>query len=100
MQSQSPGPRDEEGLSAFVTDLLERALQRVNDMIASVNVQLFDGHEAVTLANVPATPILGEERFCTNCRKIGEGGGAGTGTPIYWDGAAWTRGSDDTVAVV
>ena len=98
LQNQSPGPLDDERSSGFVTDLIETALRRVQEALSSVNVQLYDGHEPVALADVPASPLLGEERFCTDCRKIGQGGGAGTGTPIYWDGLAWTRGSDDTAA--
>lgn len=40
--------------------------------------------------------------FCSNCRKVGEGGGAGTGTPVYFNPntQTWYRASDDTLGAI
>jgi hypothetical protein len=38
--------------------------------------------------------------FCTNGRKVGEGGGAGTGVPVYYDGAAWRSFVTDAAVAV
>jgi hypothetical protein len=37
----------------------------------------------------------GEPGFATNGRKVGEGGGSGTGVPIYWSSSAWRVFSTD-----
>ena len=42
----------------------------------------------------------GEVVFCTNCRKIGEGAAAGTGTLVYDGGAAWLTVSTDAAPAV
>lgn len=44
----------------------------------------------------------GDMLFCTNCRKIGEGGGAGTGQIVYWNPntTTWKRISDDVDAAI
>lgn len=49
-----------------------------------------------TVAGLPAAGTAGRVAFATNGRKVGEGGGAGTGVPCYDDGTAWRRYSDDT----
>jgi hypothetical protein len=36
-----------------------------------------------------------EDGYATNGRKVGEGGGAGTGVPIYWSQSAWRVFSTD-----
>lgn len=38
----------------------------------------------------------GSQAFASDGRKVGEGGGAGTGTLVYYDGNAWRRTGDDT----
>lgn len=42
-----------------------------------------------TYANRPIAAFSGMRTFCDDCRKTGEGGGAGTGTPITFDGTNW-----------
>ncbi len=44
-----------------------------------------------TVAALPAgaDAIEGMVAYATNGRKTGEGGGAGTGVPVYYGGAAW-----------
>lgn len=36
-------------------------------------------------ANLPATAATGTRAYCTNGRKPGEGVGAGTGVPVWFD---------------
>lgn len=53
-------------------------------------------------ANLPTAPDAfdGLVAFCTNGRKVGEGGGAGTGVPVYYDGASWRVFSTDAAVAV
>lgn len=56
-----------------------------------------------TFASLPAVQNSGGDMlFCTNCRKIGEGGGAGTGQIVYWNPntGTWKRISDDSDAAI
>ncbi len=47
-------------------------------------------YAAVTsVALLPATANVGDWCFAADGRKAGEGAGAGTGTPVYWDGTHW-----------
>jgi hypothetical protein len=42
----------------------------------------------------------GKTAYCTNGRKIGEGGGSGTGIPVYYSQSSWrTFSSDQPVQV-
>jgi len=52
-------------------------------------------------ANAAATLRSGDTLFITDGRKPGEGGGAGTGVPAYYNKATdqWLRMSDDTAVV-
>lgn len=47
----------------------------------------------------PAAFKAGTAAFATNGRKSGEGVGAGTGCPVWWDGAAWRTFYDNSVVV-
>lgn len=40
-----------------------------------------------TVASLPATAATGAFYFASNARKTGEGVGAGTGLPVYWNPA-------------
>lgn len=55
-----------------------------------------------TFAALPAPGTSrGQTQFCSNCRKVGEGAGTGTGTIVYTDGTGfWLRIRDDTHAAV
>jgi hypothetical protein len=55
-----------------------------------------------TFATLPTAPDAfdGLVAFCTNGRKVGEGGGAGTGVPVYFDGASWRVFSTDAAVAV
>lgn len=56
--------------------------------------------QPLAFATLPTAGQRGRLRFCTNCRKSGEGAGLGTGTIIYDDGSAWRRTADDTTAAI
>lgn len=55
-----------------------------------------------TFAQLPAAPdaLDGMVAFCTNGRKVGEGGGAGTGVPVYFDGASWRVYATDAAVAI
>lgn len=38
-----------------------------------------------TVAGLPAGAAIGQQAYATNGRKPGEGGGAGSGTPVWFD---------------
>lgn len=42
------------------------------------------------------SPTAGCQAFATNGRKPGEGSGAGTGVPAFYDGSGWRSGCDGT----
>jgi hypothetical protein len=42
-----------------------------------------------TLASLPGGQPNGTITYCTNCRKTGEGAGAGTGLPVVYTNGAW-----------
>ncbi len=52
-----------------------------------------------TVAGLPTPGQNGRMRFVIDGRKVGEGVGAGTGTPAYDDGVAWRRTADDTTVL-
>lgn len=52
-----------------------------------------------TVATLPANAAR-QVAYASDGRKVGEGGGAGTGTLVYNDGTAWRRVGDDTTVVV
>jgi hypothetical protein len=67
-----------------------------SDMLnAQVPIQL----AGYTVATLPTPGTARRQSFATNGRKVGEGAGAGTGTPVYDDGTAWRRTGDDTTVV-
>jgi hypothetical protein len=47
-----------------------------------------------TVATLPAG-VTGQTAYATNGRKVGEGGGAGTGVPVYFSTGAWRVYSTD-----
>jgi len=50
----------------------------------------------VALLPTGANAVEGQVAFATNGRRTGQGGGAGTGVPVYWSNAAWRVFFDDT----
>lgn len=48
-----------------------------------------------TVAELP-TGFEGRVAFATNGRRTGQGGGAGTGVPVYYSAGAWRVFFDDT----
>lgn len=69
--------------------------------------QYGDGIPAATKANLPTTGLANGTTyatvwFCSNGRKSGEGVGAGTGVPVYYNNATgkWLTFSTDTEVTV
>lgn len=48
-----------------------------------------------TVATLPSTALTGAKTYATNGRKAGEGAGAGTGVPVYYQGG-WKTYYDNT----
>ncbi|AWN55074.1 hypothetical protein [Methylobacterium sp. 17Sr1-1] len=54
----------------------------------------------VTVAQLASlSPTVGDQRYVSNGRKIGEAAGSGTGVPAYYSNGSWRRLSDDTPVV-
>jgi|GEM_PF-359046 len=51
---------------------------------------------AYTVATLPAAALAGANAYATNGRKSGEGAGAGTGVPVYYQGG-WKTYYDNTI---
>lgn len=50
-----------------------------------------------TVATLPNNPIVSQQAYATNGRKVGEGAGSGTGVPVYFSNGAWRVYSTDAV---
>lgn len=97
-----------------MADPLKQILEAVQVSIAQINKRLhqIDTHELATstgaiqystYAGLPATGLgPGVSNFCTDCRKVGEGAGAGTGVLVYYNKSTtnWRRITDDAVAAI
>jgi len=81
-------------------DVLVEILNRIRELEANGRSEVTGSIEAILFANLPTPGQAGRLRFVTDGRKVGEGGGAGTGTPAYDDGVAWRRTGDDTTVAV
>ena len=53
-----------------------------------------------TVASLPGSPGTGAIALATNGRKPSEGGGAGTGVEVFYDGSFVVRTGDSTLLVV
>jgi hypothetical protein len=42
-----------------------------------------------TVANLPNSPIVSQQAYATNGRKVGEAAGLGSGVPVYFSQGAW-----------
>ena len=72
---------------------------RIKDEEANERAEVAGAMPTSTVANLPTPGQVGRMRFATDGRKVGEGIGAGTGTPAYDDGVAWRRTADDTTVL-
>lgn len=95
-----------------LTDLMWRDLSKQTDALrAEVNLlnvrtersEMTGGVRPTSLANAPLAAngaSAGDHLWLSDCRKIGEPHGAGTGVTCYYDaiGDQWKRVSDDAVA--
>ncbi len=80
--------------------LIDELVTRIRLLEANGRSEVTGSIEAITFANLPAPGQAGRLRFVTDGRKVGEGVGAGTGTPAYDDAVAWRRTGDDTTVAV
>lgn len=81
-----------------MTDMTAMVSQLVtqNQILTQILAQFQKGIAIVsslptyTVAALPATAANGQLAFAPNARKPGEGGGAGTGSVVYFNGATGT----------
>ncbi len=81
-------------------DVLTEILNRIRELEANGRSEVTGSIEAIVFANLPTPGQAGRLLFVTDGRKVGEGVGAGTGTPAYDDAVAWRRTGDDTTVAV
>lgn len=67
-----------------------------SDLVTDAINGLLGGQSApqFTVAELPAG-TEGQTAYATNGRKVGEGGGSGTGVPVYWSTGSWRVYSTD-----
>lgn len=69
--------------------LVVNILQTVNQTLAKIQQTLASGSPVplpvYTVAALPASAQTGALAYASNGRKTGEGGGAGTGTPVWFN---------------
>jgi hypothetical protein len=92
----------------MVRSYIEAALGPLRTRVAALDglsrTQSADGLETNDLTSLAAEPAerlyQGRVMYCTDCRKGGEGGGGGTGLPVYFDssGATWRNFFDNAAA--
>ncbi len=80
--------------------LLETILNRIRALEANGRSEVTGSIEAIAFADLPTPGQPGRLRFVIDGRKVGEGVGAGTGTPAYDDGVAFRRTGDDTTVAI
>lgn len=79
--------------------------QVVHSQVLGERSETTGGVEAVILADAPLAAdgaAAGDMLFITNGRKSGEGGGAGTGVPAYYNAGTdtWKRFEDNADVVI
>jgi len=75
------------------------------NLARSERSEVAGGADGIAFADLPVLAdgaTNGDFYWCTNCRKTGEGVGAGTGVLVYYDETttAWRRISDDVTAAI
>lgn len=83
------------------------ALKQINRRIRKIELQegspTFDQAQSVAFVDLPTVTVQnGRVRWCSNCRKTGEGAGVGTGVLVYSNATTtnWKRVSDDVNAAI
>jgi hypothetical protein len=71
-------------------------LQVGGTLTGNVGIALYAAVTSVAL--LPAGAGLGDFAYAVDGRKAGEGAGAGTGLPVFWDGGAWVAIDSGAVA--
>ncbi len=97
-------------IAELIWNQLQGELEQVRDMadVTATRTERSEtagGVRACLYAELPlaadgAGP--GDEFFCTNACKVGEGAGAGTGTIVYFNSTddSWRRVADDSLVVI
>ncbi len=80
--------------------IFESIAARFRALEANDRAEITGGIDPLLFAKLATPGQAGRFVFVTDGRKVGEGVGAGTGTPAYDDGVAWRRTSDDTTVAV
>jgi hypothetical protein len=80
-------------------DSIRNLSKRIHALEIKESQVFAQGSQYSTFANL-GTGVEGQMRKCINCRKSGEGSGAGTGLMVYWDPAtaSWLRYYDNSAA--
>lgn len=55
----------------------------------NVGLALYAAIDTVAVVTALTGAAVGDWAYCLNGRKPAEGAGAGTGVPVFWDGAGW-----------
>ena len=72
-----------------VADVLQAQNKILSAILAVLKggIAILPDPPAYTVATLPATGLSGQFAWASNGRKPGEGGGAGTGVPVFWNSA-------------
>jgi hypothetical protein len=87
-------------MTSGLQQVVDKLAARLRALETNPRAEVGGGTEALLFAALPTAGQPGRLRFVTNGRKVGEGGGAGTGVLAYDDGTDWFRSSDDTPVAV
>lgn len=78
---------------------LRRLEQRVDKLaVYTQRAEVTGAFLRSAFADLPLAGKIGRVYYCTDCRKSGEGAGAGTGCPVWDDGSDWLNFYDNGVA--
>ena len=82
MLSQPPFPADFAHQNGSLTQPWQLWMNNIH-LLLKLQGQSF------TVASLPNGTYSSQSAFASNGRKSGEGAGAGTGIPAWWDGTMW-----------
>ena len=80
---------------AIVPDTIDAEQMERTGSLGMMDRSSMDSYTVAGLATI--TGYEGRLAFASNGRKTGEGGGGGTGVPVYFSNAAWRVFFDDSV---
>lgn len=79
-------------------DVINSLAQRIHRVELKERAEQAGAVKPLAFIDLPAAGKRGSLLYCTDCLKVGETTGNGTGTIIYSDSSAWRRVGDDTTA--